>query len=226
MFRWRRFRMIEKHESSLIDLAEEILIGKKEPVNLYDLFDQVRKLRGDEGEANNERLNAFYADITSSAKFVYMGDNTWDLKKHQKIDLWEKDGSHYNEYSEVEDEALDARLATQVEREKKHQAMLESRRQAEIEAEEAKLKAEEEALIMPEEDVYEEPEVNLDDIKLENNLDEVEELADDSKEDEVKDKKSDKSEKSDKEDGDEEYEDFDEEEYNEYMDEFEDKYDK
>lgn len=87
---------------SLVDVAEIILTEAKEPINIYDIFDTVCTKKGIPAEAKPDLISQFYSDITVSAKFVYVGENTWDLKTNQKIELWEKDGSFYKEYTEVE----------------------------------------------------------------------------------------------------------------------------
>lgn len=91
-----------KEGLSLVDIASIILEETKEPINLYDLFDEVLKRKEIEVEDKAEVLALFYADLTISAKFVYTGENKWDLKSNQKIELWEKDGSYFKEYNEVE----------------------------------------------------------------------------------------------------------------------------
>ena len=88
-------------EQSLIVSAIRVLKDKKEPVEFYTLF---TLLCDEKGYSNNERaelITRFYSDITTSAKFVYTGDNNWDLKEHQKTELWEKDGSYFKEYTEI-----------------------------------------------------------------------------------------------------------------------------
>jgi DNA-directed RNA polymerase subunit delta len=87
---------------SLVDVAEIILKEAKEPLNIYDIFDAVCTRKEINEDLKNDLVSQFYADITVSAKFVYVGENTWDLKENQKIELWEKDGSFYKEYTEVE----------------------------------------------------------------------------------------------------------------------------
>ncbi len=209
--------MISKQEQSFLDIAESILKSKKEPVDLYELFDMVVEKQGEGSNDIVERLNAFYADITTSARFVYMGNNTWDLKRHQKIELWEKDGSFFNEYSEVEDDVMDQRIAEQKEKEAQHLAMLERREKAQAEQAEAKEAEEASISVTPTlapDDVIEAAEEYVESVIEEKQDDKVEVEQETDKEVETTD------------DVEEEYDDFDEEEYNEYMDEFEDKYDK
>ena len=208
--------MVEVREQSLINLAESILKELKKPVDLYQLFDMVIEKRGDQLEEISDLLNSFYADITSSAKFIYMGENTWDLKKHQKIELWEKDGSFYNEYSEVEDPELDERIAHQIALERAHQEMLEQRK---VEAEEKALREEEkealkETMAVEKEETLEEDTIDFEDLAE----------LDEAFEEDIKEEETVTLEKE--EEVEEEYDDFDEDQYNEYMDTYEDEYDK
>ena len=212
--------MINTNEQSPIDLAETILQASREPIDLYDLYDEVAKRHGESPSA--ERLNAFFAELTTSAKFVYMGDNSWDLKRRQKIELWEKDGSFFNEYTEVEDAVMEERIAEQKQREAAHEQMLEDRERARVLAEKAEA---EEDVVVPR--IVEEPEP-IDVVEpVEEEI--IAEVAQEETPEPIEDQKvTDKADKADTadEDADEEYDDFDEEEYNEYMDEFEDKYEK
>ena len=203
--------MIDLNEQSLINIAVDILEerhqGNQEPVDLYELFDMVLEKKGVEIESVSDVLSSFYADITSSAQFVYTGQNRWDLKKHHKIELWEKDGSHFNEYLEVDDPELDEIIAHKAHLEKEHQEKLERRRIQEAE----KLKEAEEAETLVEE-IEEVPVVEA-----------IEEEVIEAIEEEVV--EVEKAEETETE-VEEEYDDFDEDEYNEYMDTYEDEYDK
>lgn len=209
--------MVEIKEQSLIEIAEIVLKETKEPVDLYDLFDLVLDKKDMGKSFDNETLTDFYTDITSSAKFIYMGNNTWDLKRRQKIELWEKDGSFYREYREVSDEAMEKRIAEEDAKEKEHQAMLEARKKAAIEREEkAKLAAEKALEETTEEQVDELEEELVEDTII---FEEIEPEIPEKK------AKSDKTEKT-EDDTDTEYTEEEEEEYNKYMDMYEDEYDK
>lgn len=88
-------------EQSLIVSAIRILTEKKEPVEFYTLFGIVCDEKDYSKDERANLITRFYSDITTSAKFVYTGDNHWDLKEHQKTELWEKDGSFFKEYTEI-----------------------------------------------------------------------------------------------------------------------------
>lgn len=199
--------MIDIKEESLVNVAEGILSESNEPVDLYDLFEKVVDKKGMK-DTSADMINRFYSELVSSAKFVYAGDNTWDLKANQKIDLWDKDGSYYNEYKEVHNPDLDEKILKEQEAEKAHQAMLERRLKAEEEAEKAQEEAAAEAVVPDDEVLVDEQEERVEAAE-EGTLDEDmsglgEEDLDETFEEE---------------------EELDEEEYEKYMDQYEDMYD-
>lgn len=91
-----------KNEHSLMEAAVLLLQTEKKPYDLYQLFDIITKGKSFSEAEKNRVITKFYADLTTSARFVYTGDNQWDLKANQKIELWEKDGSFYKEYTKVD----------------------------------------------------------------------------------------------------------------------------
>jgi DNA-directed RNA polymerase subunit delta len=91
-------------KKSLIEVAVEILKDKRDPLNIYTLYDMISLEVEMSEEEKANMLAQFYTDLTTSAKFVYMGNDTFDLKSNQKVELWDKDGSFYKEYTEVPDE--------------------------------------------------------------------------------------------------------------------------
>lgn len=86
---------------SMVEIAEEIIRseGKK---NIYDLMDQVVALKEMTTE-DSEKMAQFYIDMTLSAKFVFCGNDEWDLKENN-LELWDKDGSYFNTTEDEEEE--------------------------------------------------------------------------------------------------------------------------
>ncbi len=96
--------MTDMKQLSLIEAAEQILKQNRGPMTFLDLFKHLSDAKG-MTEADISRLiSQFYADFIISAKFVYTGDDLWDLKSRQSIDLWDKDGAYYQEFPEDEEE--------------------------------------------------------------------------------------------------------------------------
>ena len=196
---------------SLVDVAEIILLEKKEALNIYELFNLVCKRKEVKENMKKELISQFYADLTVAAKFVYVGDNTWDLKGNQKIELWEKDGSFYKEYTEVviPDEYLDkeAKKPTKAKAKKAKvpKAVKEVVEQVEVKEVDVEAKPEKEDVVVPVVEAVTEPVVEavVADAKpaVEGETPEVVEEFEE-----------------------ELFPDFDEEKYNEYMDTYEDQY--
>ncbi len=75
---------------AMIDVAEQLLRDHKEPMGIQELVKQIREIK--EMSADDiDRLTQLYMDITQSAKFVYCGEDKWDLKE-RNLELWDKDG--------------------------------------------------------------------------------------------------------------------------------------
>ena len=194
-------------EISLIDSAVAILETEKKAIDIYQLFDVVTKGKQLSENVKSDIVTKFYTDLTTSAKFVYVGDNKWDLKANQKIELWEKDGSFYKEYTVVE-LPEDYKEPTKPAVAKKPRKSTKKAAKAEV--------------VVPVEAPIEVPaEVKLEEVVVAKPITEDAKATTDAKatsKDEVVEVYE--------EEIFEEYSDFDEEKYNEYMDTYEDQYDK
>lgn len=208
---------MQEKEMSYIDLAEHLLNDTRQPMELYELFDAVVKKSANKISEEDfaKRIAVFYADLTSSAKFVYMGQNQWDLKNNHG-DLWEKDGSYYNEYKEVFDPFLESRLERAKELEEQHQAMLEARREKE-----AMIQAARESQDSPALEMNEPEDVVISTADLAEELGNIEEDIEIFGMEEVIEEESAETAET----APEYEEDFDEDKYNEIMDAYEDQYD-
>ena len=72
------------NEHSMIDTAIWIMSKEKKSFELYDLFDRVAEEMNLSEDQQQSLLTKFYADLTTSAKFIYVGDNQWNLKANEK----------------------------------------------------------------------------------------------------------------------------------------------
>ncbi len=99
-----------ENQMSLIEIALEIMESSTSPLNIYTLIEETLKKKGivDEDGTIAAKL---YTDITISSKFVYMGEDLWDLKSRQSLEVFDKDGSSFinpdEEYSDKDEEDLD-----------------------------------------------------------------------------------------------------------------------
>lgn len=190
-------------ESSLIDAAVLIMSQEKQAFDLFELFDRVAEEFDLPAEQRDTLLNKFYTDLVTSAKFTYVGDNHWNLKANEKIELWEKDGSYYKEYNVVElpeEYKIDPYAST-----KKPKPAAQPKVEEPVVVAAVEEVEEEVVLDVPATPVVEpvmEPVVAEDEpvLEVEEEETEDEEIFED-------------------------YDEFDEEKYNEYMDNYEDQYD-
>ncbi len=186
-------------EQSLIVSAIRVLGEKKEPMEFYTLFTFLCDEKDYSKKERAELITRFYSDIITSAKFVYTGDNHWDLKERQKTELWDKDGSYFKEYTEIKaSDYTDSNLEEPAPKPKKVRAK--KAKKVKKVAEEPKL---EEVIVEP----VVEPVIEVTKEEV------IEKVAEDGfveYEEDV---------------AEEDEDDFDEDKYNEYMDTYEDKYD-
>lgn len=86
---------------AMIDIAEIILKENKEPLKIKELINKVREIKS-VSEDDYERITQLYMDITQSGKFVFCGDDLWDLKE-RNLELWDKDGYAFVQLDDVEE---------------------------------------------------------------------------------------------------------------------------
>lgn len=87
---------------AMLEVAEHILKDHKEPMTIQQLLSAVAEIK-EIAEDDVDRLTQLYMDITQSAKFVYCGEDQWDLKE-RNLELWDKDGHAFASLVEIEDE--------------------------------------------------------------------------------------------------------------------------
>lgn len=197
--------MKDINSMSLVELAIEIQLESNEKTTFIDLYKKVcdaKEMSDDERKAN---IAQFYTDITACGDFVYCGDDLWDLKKNQKLEVL--DSEYYQEH--IADEYDEDEEIIKKPRKKSSK----------------KIKYIEEL-----EDEDEDKEENLDsnDEDYENvSFDDYDESQDDDYSSYEKDLDSELDEDDDDKsyDEDEEEDDFDEDKYNSIMDEYENQYD-
>ena len=95
-----------ENQMSLIEIALEIMESSNEPLNIYTLIKETLNRKGVSDE-DGTLAAKLYTDISISSKFVYMGDDLWDLKSRQSLDMFDKDGSSFinpdEEYTDKDD---------------------------------------------------------------------------------------------------------------------------
>ena len=93
-------------QMSLLEVAILLMEQKKNKQSIKNLMKEVLEMKGLDDE-DGSLATQLYIDITTSSKFVYMGDGEWDLKIRQSLDEYDKDGSAFNNKEELFEEEDD-----------------------------------------------------------------------------------------------------------------------
>jgi DNA-directed RNA polymerase subunit delta len=177
----------------MLELAEQFLRDKSEETTLKEIVEYVFTTKSYDVQ-NEDIMLKFYMDMTQSAKFVYCGEDKWQLKEHN-LDLWDKDGHAFvSESIEVDDELEEDLDFTEFNIEELE--LQEELEEEDIIDEEDELVDDEEKVALLEEQAYIDVAISLK--STDEDDDEVELDFDD--------------------------EEYDEEDYNEIMDDYEDMY--
>ena len=194
--------MTDRKTMSIMELAFQILMDHGKAMTFVELYETICAEKCISEEERAKTASQVYTDFITSAKFIYVGDDEWDIKGRQTIDLWDKDGAYYDEYPDYEEE-----LSQYDENNKTAD---------EYSIEPVAAESEEESESVYEDDFKEEDiedDVTEYDAFVEDDEDYIEEEADLVFVEETE-----------KEETEEEKEEFDDEEYNEYMDDYEQMY--
>lgn len=91
---------------SMLELAEQFLKDKSEDTTLKEIIEFVFTTKSYD-MLDEDKVLKFYMDLTQSAKFVYCGDEKWNLKEYN-LDLWDKDGHAFvSDVTDTEEELED-----------------------------------------------------------------------------------------------------------------------
>jgi DNA-directed RNA polymerase subunit delta len=90
-------------QMSLLEIAVALMEQKRGQQNIRALIKEVFEIKGIDDE-DGSITTQLYIDITTSSKFVYMGNDEWDFKSRQSLDQYDKDGSAFNTNVEEEEE--------------------------------------------------------------------------------------------------------------------------
>ena len=103
--------MVNYKQSSMVDIAFELMQKKKKPVDFYRLWEEVAEIKGfsDDEKAENESL--FYTNITLDGRLITVGENRWDLRSRHKfsevhIDMNDIYSDEEEEHDSDEDDGL------------------------------------------------------------------------------------------------------------------------
>ena len=78
--------MIDFRQSSMVDVAHELMTKKKKEVEFSKLYQEVSEIKGFTPEEAEEKMSIFYTDITLDGRFITLGENRWDLRTRHKFE--------------------------------------------------------------------------------------------------------------------------------------------
>ena len=90
-------------QMSLLEVAIKLMEQKRGVQNIRTLISEVLEMKGLD-DPDGALATQLYIDITTSSKFVYMGNEEWDLKIRQSLDEFDKDGSAFNSKEDIIEE--------------------------------------------------------------------------------------------------------------------------
>lgn len=94
-------------QMSMLEVAEKLMQDKKKPQKFVDLAREVAEMKGLNFEESAEKIGQFYTDLTMSSKFVYCGEETFNLKNREGTSLLERE---FFEEGQAEVDELQKRL--------------------------------------------------------------------------------------------------------------------
>jgi DNA-directed RNA polymerase subunit delta len=81
----------EISEMSLIELAYELLLEKKQAFTFNEIVDEIAKIADLSETEVRSRIAQFYTDINIDGRFLTLGENRWGLRVWYPVDQTEED---------------------------------------------------------------------------------------------------------------------------------------
>lgn len=78
--------MQEMNQSSMLDIAFDLMTKKKKAVDFYKLYEEVSEVKGYDASQAQEHQSLFYTSITLDGRFITIGENQWDLRSRHKFE--------------------------------------------------------------------------------------------------------------------------------------------
>ena len=95
--------MANNSQMSMLELAIKVVEEANGPIAINEIIEKVLELKGVD-DPKGDKKTQLYVDITTSSCFVYMGDGNWDLKAHQSLSEYDKDGVDFTDDT-IEDDS-------------------------------------------------------------------------------------------------------------------------
>ena len=78
--------MVDYKQNSMVDIAVDVMLEKKAPVNFYDLYEEIAAKKEYNEEEKARFKSLFYTDLTLDGRLITVGENYWDLRSRHKFE--------------------------------------------------------------------------------------------------------------------------------------------
>jgi len=73
-----------REKRSLIDIAKQVMIEKKQAMSFSQLYSEVTQIKGLNEMEKRSRMSQFYTDLNADGVFVFNDNNQWILKRWRR----------------------------------------------------------------------------------------------------------------------------------------------
>jgi DNA-directed RNA polymerase subunit delta len=81
----------ELRQTSFIELAHEIMAGKKQAVTFREVLKEIKSLLEISESEVKSRMVQFYTDLNIDGRFIALGENRWGLREWYPVDQIEEE---------------------------------------------------------------------------------------------------------------------------------------
>ncbi|WP_099354612.1 DNA-directed RNA polymerase subunit delta [Fredinandcohnia onubensis] len=81
-------------EMSMLEVAYEIFLGRKDAITFNELVDEITKTLGLSEEEVRTRISQFYTDLNIDGRFITLGDNRWGLRTWYPYEQIDEEVTH------------------------------------------------------------------------------------------------------------------------------------
>ncbi|WP_453992938.1 DNA-directed RNA polymerase subunit delta [Bacillus nitroreducens] len=81
-------------EMSMLEVAYEIFLGRKDAITFNELVDEVAKVLELSQEEVQAKVSQFYTDINIDGRFITLGDNRWGLRTWYPYEQIDEEVTH------------------------------------------------------------------------------------------------------------------------------------
>lgn len=82
----KKYSHEELARTSMIELADLMLVDKKKALDFRDAFEKIAEMKGFTEEQKHESIAQFYTDLNIDGRFMTTGSNMWGLKRWYPVE--------------------------------------------------------------------------------------------------------------------------------------------